>query len=116
MTRKDLLTGEPFLPKRTNQKFINAKNRTAYHNKKANELRQSTLYINKPLHTNVRILNEIMKARKEATFHKQYLLGKGFSVNVHTHFMEYEGKSQFAIYQYILISMANDQIKIIKND
>lgn len=116
MTRKDLLTGEPFLPKRINQKFINAKNRATYHNKKANELRQSTLYINKPLHINVRILNEIMKGRKEATFHKQYLLGKGFSVNVHTHFTEYEGKNQFAIYKYILISMANEQIKIIKND
>ena len=115
MTRKDLLTGESFLPKRINQKFTNAKNRITYHNKKANELRQSVSYINKPLHINVRILNEIMKAKKEATFHKQFLLGKGFSVNVHTHFEEYDGKNQFAIYQYIIMSMGNEQIKIINN-
>ena len=116
MTRKDLLTGEAFLPKRINQKFTNAKNRITYHNKKANELRQSVSYINKPLHINVRILNEIMKSKKEATFHKQYLLGKGFSVNVHTHFEEFNGVSQFAIYQYIIVRGENQNIKIIRND
>jgi very-short-patch-repair endonuclease len=115
MTRKDLLTGEQFLPKRINQKFTSANNRITYHNKKANELRQSVAYINKPLHTNIRILNEIMKGKKDSIFHKQFLLGKGFSVGVHTHIVEFDGKNHYAIYNYIIISLGNEQIKIINN-
>lgn len=113
MTRKDLLTGELFLPKRKNQKFKNAKNRTIYNNNKANKLRQSISNISKPLHINIRILNEMMQGKKEATFHKQFMLGKGFSSDVHTHIEEYEGKQYYAIYNYVIIPLVNEKIKII---
>jgi len=116
MIRNDLLTGEAFTPKRINQVFANSANRIAYHNKKANELRHSSAFINKPLHINHRICNEIMKEKKEAVFHKQFLLGKGFNFNVYNHVNSHDGKNHCAIYQYTIVNLGNEQIKIIKND
>ena len=116
MIRQDLLTGEAFVPQRINQVFANSANRIAYHNKKANQLRHSAAFINKPLHVNLRILNELMKGKKEKTFHKQFLLGKGFSFSVYNHVNFYEGKNHYALYQYTVVNLGNDQIKIIKND
>lgn len=116
MIRKDLLTGEAFVPQRINQVFAKSENRIAFHNKKANDLRHSAAFINKPLHVNLRILNELMKGKKERTFHKQYLLGKGFSFSVFNHVNFYEGKNYYAIYEYTVMNLGKDQIKIIKND
>ncbi len=112
----DLLTGEEFIPKRSTQKFANAKNRIAYHNMNATKLRQSISHINKPLHQNLRILNELMNDKNEAVFHKQFLLGKGFSFSVHTHLEKYNDNNFCAVYQYIFFPLENQQIKIIKND
>lgn len=114
MIRKDLFTGELFNPKRINQVFANSKNRIAYHNKRANELRHSAAFINKPMHANLKILNEIMLGIKEKKFHKEYLLGKGFSFNICNNINEYNGKIHYAIYQYIIIILSNEQIKIVK--
>jgi hypothetical protein len=116
MIRKDLLTGEAFVPQRINQVFAKSANRIAFHNKKANDLRHSAAFINKPLHVNLRILNELMKGKKERTFHKQFLMGKGFSFLVHNHVNHYEGKNHFAVYQYTVVKLDNEQIKILKND
>jgi len=116
MKRKDLLTDEIFTPQRINQVFANSANRIAYHNKKANELRHSSAFINKPLHINLRILNGLMKGEKEEVFHKQFLLGKGFTFKVHNHVNYHEGKNHYALYQYTIAVLGNEQIKIIKND
>lgn len=116
MTRKDLWTGAIFSPKRINQVFEKPANRVAYHNKKANELRHSLAYINKPLHLNLRICNELMKGKKEVVFHKQFLLGKGFNFSVYNHINVHDGKNHYAIYQYTVINLGNELIKIIKND
>ncbi|MEY4835545.1 hypothetical protein [Flavobacterium sp.] len=114
MIRKDLFTGEPFVPKRINQRFANSFNRISYYNKKANELRHSAAFINKPLHINLRILNELMVGENEKIFFKQYLLGKGFSFNVHNNVKKHDGKNHYAVYDYVIITLTNEQIKIIK--
>ena len=111
---KDLLTGEEFTPKRISQKFATPDNRIAYYNLKANELRHKNSFVNKPLHINVRILNDLLKNKSEEVFHKQFLAGKGFSFTIHTHFIEEGDKTLFAIYQYVIIPMGNDLIKIQK--
>ena len=59
MTRKDLLTNEDFAPKRSNQKFATQSNRIKYHNNKANALRKASSFVNKPLMTNLNILNSL---------------------------------------------------------
>ncbi len=114
MKKKDLLTGEEFETNRINQNFINAKNRTKYYNNKARELRRKTARINKPLHKNLRILNELLVDKSEIILHKQFLLGRGYHFMVFTHYERYGEKTHPSLYQYIIIKMENEQIKIIK--
>lgn len=116
MKRRDLLTNEEFTPSRINQKFASAKNRILYYNKLANEFRHSVAYINKPLNNNIKILNKLMKGKKEAMFHKQFLIGKDFSMGVHSHLIKYDNKNHFALHKYIILPMPDEQIKIISND
>lgn len=114
--KTDPLTGVKFFPKRINQRFISPDNRIKFNNDKANKFRHSLSYVNKPLNKNIRILNELMQNKRQATFHKQFLIGKGLNFGVHTHYETYEEKSQIAIYQFIILRVDNEQIKIIKND
>jgi len=114
MRKKDLLTGEEFETNRINQNFISAKNRIKYYNNKAQKLRRETARINKPLHNNLRILNELLANKTEIIKHKQFLLGMGYSFGVHSHYEKYNGKSCIAIYQYIIVKLENEHIKIIK--
>jgi len=116
MIRKDLLTGEEFSPKRSSQRFSCPANRIKFHSNRATQLRHDSAYVNKPLLKNFRILNELMKGKLRGTFHKQFLLGKGFNFKVLTHFEEYEEETCNAIYQYIIIPIENNKIKIIRYD
>jgi len=116
MKRKDPHTGEIFVPKRTNQIFANSANRIAYHNKKASKLRQTTAYINKPLHLNHRICLELMKGKTEAVFHKQFLLGMGFNFTVITNLEEHNGQKQYGLYRFMIIPLDKNRIKIITHD
>ena len=79
MKRNDLLTKEPFIPKRISQKFSRSENRIKYHNQKATKLRHSVQHINKPLHQNLKILNEVMADCMKKKLHRQWLAGKGFN-------------------------------------
>jgi hypothetical protein len=112
--KTDLLTGEKFIPARANQNFASAANRIKYYNQKANETRHKAAFVNKPLHANFLILNNIMGTLKEKVFHKQFLLGKGFSFGVNTHCEVLGSEKHFAIYHYIMIPLQGDQIKIIR--
>ena len=116
MIKNDRLTGEKFEASRINQKFAKPENRIKYNNQKATALRHKTAFVNKQLHVSHRILNDLSYIKNEIIVHKQYLLGKGFSFLVHTHFENYEGISYYAIYDYIIIPLENERIKIIKND
>jgi hypothetical protein len=115
MKRKDLLTNEEFIPTRINQKFARAQNRIKYYNDKANEFRHSISYLYKPLQRNIMILNELMQGKEDGVFHKQFLIGKGYSLGINTHVENYENKNQFAVHKYIILVLANEEIKIIKS-
>ncbi len=114
--KKDLLTGEEFVPSRITQKFAAAENRIIYYNNKANEERHKNGFINKPLHTNVRVLDSLMDGVPEKTVHREFLLGKGFNFGILTHYMKYKGVSYPAVYQYIIIRDGEDKIKIINSN
>lgn len=113
-TAIDLLTGQEFLKKRINQRFSCPENRIKYYNQKANQIRHTLYYINKPLLNNYRILQELMAGKVEADFHKEYLKGKGFDFSIHTHYENYDGKTRNAIYNFIIYLTEKDNIKIIK--
>jgi hypothetical protein len=112
MERKDLLTGETFIPQRINQVFASSANRITFHNVKATKLRHNSAYVNKPLHRNLKILNELMFGKKEQKFHKQFLIGKGYSFNVFTHYQKIENKNIPCIYNYALSLTEGDFITI----
>ncbi len=113
-TARDPLTTEVFYKKRNNQKFATAYNRVAYHNRRANKLRQEMNSVNRPLFVNNKILLEIMSGRQKATFHKQFLLGKGFQFGVFTHYTDWEGTSRPSLYNFIILNYSEDKIQIIK--
>jgi hypothetical protein len=110
MKMNDLLTGEGFYPSRITQKFARAENRIKFHNQKANKLRHSVMFVNNPLQKNLRILNEIMVGKTKGVFHKQYLLGKGYSFDVLTHYENFEGKRTACIYHFTMQVGENDQL------
>ena len=94
-TSIDPLTREEFVKTRENQRFANAVNRIAYHNRKANNLRKKLMVINRPLLKNNQILMECLGRRSFKTFHKEFLKGKGFLFGVFTHYQEHENKNGF---------------------
>ena len=110
----DLLTGEKFSARRANQKFISSKNRVQYHNKRAAEIRKAKSQLERPLNDNFRVLTALLDGKKTGTYHKEYLLGKGFTFGVMTHHMNYEGKAHRAIYNFLIMDIGNDQFKIVK--
>ena len=110
MKRNDLLTGEVFSPSRITQKFACADNRIKFHNRKANKLRHSVMYVNSPLHKNLRILNEIMEEKERGNFHRQFLLGKGYSFELLTHYEDFDGKRITCVYHYSISVGVNDNI------
>ncbi len=114
--KTDPLTKQQFRPRRSNQVFETTENRIAFHNQRANKLRKEKAFIDKPLHRNQKILSALMKNEKEKIFHKQFLLGKGFDFMKFTHVEEVENKKQYAVYQYAIIPLENEQIKIFLYD
>jgi hypothetical protein len=110
----DLLTKEPFIPKRRNQLFATARNRINYNNEKARKIREDRATIDRPLHTNYSILCELMGGKEEQVFSKDFLIGKGLDFKVHTHLEKFEGKLQYAVYQFIIFPINDLQVKIVK--
>lgn len=112
--KTDPLTSEVFIPLRSNQVFANDENRIRFNNLKAKELRENKSQVDKPLLNNFRILTELMAGKQEEIFHKQFLLGRGYSFLVFTNYEDYNGKRCLAVYNYIIAPIEGDHIKIIK--
>ena len=112
--KSDLLTGEKFTPRRRNQKFATSKNRIAFNNNKAFELRDSKAFVDKPLKENHRILSNLLKPKETKSFSKEFLKGKGYNTTVFSHYETYDNKNYPALYQFILIdfTLNNPNIKI----
>jgi hypothetical protein len=113
MKRNDLLTGETFNATRINHKFAKPSNRIKFNNRKATKLRHSVQHINKPLHQNLKILNEIMVDTIKKKIHKQWLLGKGFNFGVMTHFIELGDEQRKCVYDFCISPHREDSEYII---
>ena len=112
--KTDPFTGELFIPTRSNQVFATDENRVRFNNEKAKELRLKKSFVDKPLLKNIKVLDELLKGKTEIEVHKQFLLGKGYSLAVFTHYEEITGNRCHALYNYVLINKENEIIKIIK--
>jgi hypothetical protein len=112
--RRDPLTKQLFVPTRTNQVFASAENRVKYHNQNASMLRKRKSFVDRPLYINHKILIEIMSGKDEAIFHKEFLMGKGFNFALHTHIDTVSESKYYAVYEFIIIVLKDEKIKILK--
>ena len=113
MKRNDLLTNEPFNAGRISQRFARPENRIKYHNRSATKLRHSVQHINKPLHRNLKILNEVMENITKKKLHRQWLLGKGFNFGVMTHYIEFGEEHRKCIYDFSISNHKEDSDYVI---
>lgn len=112
----DPLTGEYFIPSRTNQVFATEENRIAYNNAKAKSFRNRKAFVDKPLHKNMQILSELLNGKNFVEVHRQFLLGRGFSLNTFTHYSEHQSKPYPSVYEFTIIPLGNDLFKIIRTN
>ena len=85
IVKKDPLTGETFVPKRSNQRFATSYNRKKFNNQIANDLRKEREYIIGPLNRKHRLIKKLMIGRYKALFSYEYLDGYGLDFNTITH-------------------------------
>ncbi|MFC6095623.1 hypothetical protein ACFPVY_03105 [Flavobacterium qiangtangense] len=115
--RKDLLTGEEFIPKKVSQQFATPQNRIKFYNRKASLEKQKRAIYDKPLLTNYRILLDMMENKTSVIYKKDFMLGKGFDFRIFNHFMPISGINYPSINEFtLIIEKDNPDIKIIKND
>lgn len=110
-------SGVEFVPKRTNQIFLNSECRIAYNNRKHNEKRKHLAFINRPLLQNNNILIQILGEKKEVIVHKEFLRGAGFSFSVFTNFQKdlNTNKLYYSVYRFNYFKIDNDHYKIVNN-
>jgi hypothetical protein len=114
--RKDPLTGEEFIPKKNSQRFATPQNRIKYNNERASKIKLERAFIDKPLHRNRTILKELLGNKAEINVHEEFLRGRNYDFNLTTHFDIWEGRNVHCVYEFMLITVPNQQIKILKND
>lgn len=115
LTKKDPLTGEPFTPKRVNQRFASASNRKKFNNQQANALRKERDKICGPLNKTHLLLVKLMKGKNEATFSKEFLKGYGVKLSLFNHIVSIDNIGHHAIYEFVVLILSNNNVKILRN-
>ena len=111
---QDLLTGEFFTPKRSDQRFANRENHIRYNNEKAKKKRKAKAFIDQTLDTNRNILKRILGNHSEIVKSKEFLLGAGFNFGYITHKAVIDNVTWSCFYDYAIVRVGKDRIKIIR--
>jgi hypothetical protein len=111
--KTDPLTGEVFSGK-PNQRFKSAFNRVRFNNDKAIRHRKKVNFINKPLNTNIKVLERLMKDDEQKEYHKEFLRGSQIDLNICTHFVSDKGTNYPCIYHYMIKPMGENMVLIKK--
>ena len=115
LTKKDPLTGEPFTPKRVNQRFASASNRKKFNNQQANAIRKKRAIIYRPLNKTHLLLIKLMEGKDESVFSYDFLEGYGIQFKLFTHFKTIQGISHNCVFEFILIiDNTTKSVKIIR--
>jgi hypothetical protein len=110
----DPLTGQEFVPKRSNQKFASRENQIRYNNLKAKEIRQAKARTRKTLDTNRKVLQIVLGPYNEIIRSYDYLLGAGLNFGFNTHTMKMDGIIWTCIDDYAYALIDANTFKIIK--
>lgn len=109
----DPLTRQVFSAK-PNQRFQTATNRVRFNNDKAIRHRRLISSTAKPLNTNIRVLERLLKDEEQMTFHTEFLKGASINLNICTGFVIEKGKNYPCIYHYMIKTLEDDMVLIKK--
>jgi hypothetical protein len=110
----DPLTGEEFVPKRSNQKFANRENQIRYNNLKAARERLAKAKTRKILNTNRKALQQVLGSRHEVVRSLDYLKGAGLDLQFCTHTIKIQNLKWTCIDDYAYTLIDKNTFKIIK--
>ncbi|WP_412560613.1 hypothetical protein [Winogradskyella sp. MIT101101] len=115
-TAIDPLTGEEFVPKRSNQKFASRENQIMFNNLKAAEERRAKEKTRRILNSNRKVLRTTLGSHNEVIRSHDYLLGAGLNFGFNTHRMKIDGINWICIddHAYALIDKNTFKIKKLK--
>ena len=113
-TAIDPLTGEEFIPKRSNQKFASRENQIRYNNLKAAEERKAKAKTRKILNDNRKALRKVLGSRDEIVRSLDYLKGAGLDLHYCTHTIKTQNLSWTCIDDYAYALIDTNTFKIIK--
>lgn len=110
----DPLTGEQFVPKRSNQKFASRKNQIRYNNLKAAEERQAIAKTRKILNSNRKVLQRVLGSNNEVLRSLDFLEGAGLDFQYCTRTIRGENLNWTCIDDYAYALIDTNTFKIIK--
>jgi len=111
--KTDPLTGQVFSAK-PNQRFQTATNRVRFNNNLAIKHRRLINDTSKPLNTNIKVLERLLKDEEQMKFHIEYLKGASINLNICTGFVIENGKNYPCIYHYMIKTLEDDMVLIKK--
>jgi hypothetical protein len=114
-TARDLLTNQAFTKKRSNQKFSSPENRIKFYNRKASQQRLKLAKHELPLKQSFKAIEKLLTGKKEGTYNKHFLQGCGVSFSHFTHYTKLDGKNFPSIFDFVLISINENDIKIVRD-
>ncbi len=113
--KKDPLTGERFIPKRSNQRFATSYNRKKFNNQIVNDLRKEREYIFGPLNKSHRLYIKLMEGKNEGDFSFDYLDGYGLKFNTFTHHKLINGVQVPFVFEFaVYINASSKTVKIVR--
>ncbi len=108
-------TKEPFVPKRSNQLFVNSSARIKFNNYIASVKRKEKSPIDKPLDKNRKIITQILGTSTVATKTKDFLLGAGFDFSIMTHARLLDnGGNLVCIYDVAYYKLPDGEYKLLR--
>ena len=115
IVKKDPLTGQTFIPKRSNQRFATSYNRKKFNNQIANDLRKEREYIIGPLNKSHYLYKKLMNGKNVAIFSFDYLDGYGLKFNTFTHHEIIKGAQVPCFFEFaIYIDGISKTVKIVR--
>lgn len=115
LIKKDPLTGEEFVAKRSNQRFATADNKIRYHNRKNSELYRIRSPYEKPLKQSHRELIALYNPNSDNKFHVKFLKGRGVDTGAYNHIIHLDSGDLYCYYDYALKKTEEPEIlQIVK--
>jgi hypothetical protein len=115
LIKKDPLTGEKFVAKRSNQRFATAENKIRYNNRKNAEINKERAFIDRPCKQSHLILKELHNPKSDNIYNRYFLEGKGLRFDAFNRIVDTKYGKLHAYYDYAIRMIPNsDNVQIIK--